>query len=82
VASFVFLAEALKPLETGKRTSTHEMTETGVWSERDTHDATAAQGRAASNRLVDSSVQFIDRWKRLRPLEPLSARQKYAPPAQ
>jgi creatinine amidohydrolase len=82
VATFVFLAEALKPLETGKRTSTHEMTATGVWSERDTHDAIAAQGRAASNRLVDSSVQFIDRWKRLRPLEPLSARQKYAPPAQ
>jgi len=81
VASFVFLAEALKPLDTGKRTSTREMTATGVWSERDTHDSTEAQGRSASSRLVDRSVEFIDRWKRLRPADPLSARQKYAPPA-
>jgi creatinine amidohydrolase len=80
VANFVFLAEALKPLATGKHTSTREMTATGAWSERDTHDATEAQGRAASNRLVDGSVQFIDRWKQLRPMDPLSARQKYDPP--
>lgn len=82
VASFVFLAEGLKPLETKKGTSTREMTPTGAWSNRDTHDATEAQGRATATRLVDSSVEFIDRWKRLRPLEPLSARQKYAPPVQ
>jgi creatinine amidohydrolase len=80
VANFVFLAEALKPLDTGKKTSTREMTATGVWSERDTHEATAAQGQAVTASLVDASVQFIDRWKRLRPLQPLSARQKYAPP--
>lgn len=80
VATLVFLAEALKPAATGKRTSTKEMTATGAWSERDTHDATAAQGAAASARLVDRSVEFIDRWKRLRPMEPLSARQKYDPP--
>jgi creatinine amidohydrolase len=80
VASFVFLAEALKPIDTGKRTSTREMTATGVWSERDTHDATEGQGRAATTRLVDGSVEFIERWKRLRPMEPLSARQKYAAP--
>jgi creatinine amidohydrolase len=80
VANFVFLAEALKPLSTGKRTSTREMTATGAWSERDTHESTEAQGRNASNRLVDSSVAFIDRWKRLRPADPLTSRQKYDPP--
>jgi creatinine amidohydrolase len=80
VANFVFLAEALKPLGTGKRSSTREMTATGAWSERDTHEATEAQGRAASTRLVDASVQFIDRWKQLRAMDPLSSRQKYEPP--
>jgi creatinine amidohydrolase len=34
-ATTVFLAEALKPKDTGKHTSTREMTQTGVWSERD-----------------------------------------------
>jgi creatinine amidohydrolase len=80
VATLIFLAEALKPVDTGKRTSTKEMTATGAWSERDTHEATAAQGRAMTTRSVDASVAFIERWKRLRPLEPLSARQKYDPP--
>jgi creatinine amidohydrolase len=80
VATLIFLAEALKPVDTGKRTSTKEMTATGAWSERDTHDATAAQGQAMTTRSVDASVTFIERWKRLRPLEPLSARQKYDPP--
>ena len=80
VASFVFLAEALKPLNTGKRTSTKEMTATGAWSERDIHEATEAQGRNASTRLVSGSVEFIERWKRLRPMDPLSSRQKYDPP--
>src|SRR5205823_7946955 len=32
-AALVFLAEGLKPKETGKHTSTAEMTVTGVWSE-------------------------------------------------
>jgi hypothetical protein len=41
----VFLAEALKPKDTGKHTPTREMTKTGVWSERDTHEASAQSGR-------------------------------------
>ena len=39
-ATMVFLAEALKPRETGKKTSTAEMSPTGVWSERDPREAT------------------------------------------
>jgi creatinine amidohydrolase len=80
VASFVFLAEGLKPRDTDKHTSTREMTATGVWSERDTHEATAEAGRQANDRMVASAVQFIERWKSLRPLEPLSKRQQYPAP--
>jgi len=65
-ASLVFLAEALKPKNTGKGTSTGEMSTTGVWSERDPRDATAEQGRQATAAFVDAAVRFIDRWKELR----------------
>ena len=74
-AMTVFLAEGLKPKATGKHTSTREMTATGVWSERDTSEASAAQGRAQVESLVTAAVQFIERWKVLRPTEPLSERQ-------
>ena len=66
-ASLVFLAEALKAKGTGKGTSTGEMSTTGVWSERDPRDATAEQGRQATTAFVDAAVQFINRWKQLRP---------------
>jgi creatinine amidohydrolase len=71
----VFLAEGLKPEATGKHTSTREMTATGVWSERDTSESSAAQGRAQAESFVTAAVQFIERWKVLRPMQPLSERQ-------
>jgi creatinine amidohydrolase len=64
-ATTVFLAEALKPMDTGKDTSTREMTQTGVWSERDTREASAEIGREESEAFVASSVQFIERWRAL-----------------
>jgi creatinine amidohydrolase len=76
-ATKVFLAEALKPKETGKHTSTREMTKTGVWSERDTRDASADRGRQESEAFVDASVQFIERWRVLKALEPLAERRNY-----
>jgi creatinine amidohydrolase/Fe(II)-dependent formamide hydrolase-like protein len=72
----VFLAEALKPKETGKHTSTREMSATGVWSVRDTREATADRGRAAVASFVDAAAAFIDRWKAIRPLAPLAERQQ------
>ena len=60
-------AEALKARETGKKTSTAEMSQTGVWSERNPREATAEQGRRATEAFVDAAVRFIDRWKQLRP---------------
>jgi len=74
-ATQVFLAEGLKPKGTGKHTSTREMTATGSWSQRDTRDSTAAAGKAATDSFVNAAVAFIDRWKALRPLAPLSQRQ-------
>jgi creatinine amidohydrolase len=75
VATQVFLAEALKPKDTGKHTSTREMTTTGVWSQRDTREATAESGRSATNSFVNAAVAFIDKWKTIRPLAPLAERQ-------
>jgi creatinine amidohydrolase len=66
-ASLVFLAEGLKPKETGKGTSAAEMSTTGVWSERDPREATAEQGRRSTEAFVDVAVRFIERWKQLRP---------------
>ena len=44
------------------------MTPTGVWSVADIHLANAALGKAETDVFVDASVQFIERWKKLRPL--------------
>ncbi len=63
----VFLAEGLKAQETGKGTSAREMSSTGVWGVRDLQESTAEQGRDESLRFVDAAVQFIERWKQLRP---------------
>lgn len=75
VATEVFLAEALKPKETGKHTSTREMNASGVWSERDTREATIQLGREATESYVNAAVAFIARWRALRPLAPIAERQ-------
>jgi len=67
--SRLFLAEGLKAEETGKGTSAREMTSTGAWSERDPREATVEQGREETINFVNAAVQFIERWKELRPME-------------
>jgi creatinine amidohydrolase len=67
-ATRIFLAEALKPKDTGKHTSTREMTATGVWSNRDTRDSTVERGRQETESFVNAAVQFIERWKTLEPV--------------
>ena len=69
-ATLIFLAEGLKPKETGKHTSAAEMSATGVWSERDPREASAEQGRRATEAFVDGAVKFIEKWKALRPNAP------------
>ena len=63
----LFLAEGLKAEETGKGTSSAEMSSTGVWGVRDPAEATAERGRAMTEASVDAAVAFIERWNRLRP---------------
>ncbi len=67
-ATRVFLAESLKAEETGKGTSTREMTTTGVWSARDLSEASAQRGREDTEAFVAAATAFIERWKQLRPL--------------
>jgi len=64
----VFLAEGLKAEETGKGTSSHEMSSTGVWGVRDIHDSSAERGRQEAEDLVQAAVKFIERWNELRPV--------------
>jgi len=67
-ATRVFLAEALKAEDTGKGTSTREMTATGVWSARELGAASAERGREDTEAFVAAAVAFIERWRQLRPL--------------
>ena len=67
-ATQVFLAEGLKAEATGKHTLTREMTDTGSGSRRNPSAATAASGKAQVDAMVSASVQFIERWKQLRPV--------------
>jgi creatinine amidohydrolase len=67
-ATLVFLAEGLKAKDTGKKSSTREMTDTGTWGLRDPHEGTAEAGRRATENFVQAAVKFIERWKELRPL--------------
>jgi creatinine amidohydrolase len=67
-ATRVFLAESLKAEETGKGTSTREMTDTGVWSTRELSAASAERGREEAGTFVAAATAFIERWKQLRPL--------------
>ena len=64
----VFLAEGLKAEETGKGTSSHEMSSTGVWGVRDLQDSSAEQGRRETEDFVQAAVKFIARWNELRPM--------------
>lgn len=63
----VFLAEGLKAEETGKGTSSKEMSTTGVWGVRNLDEATSEQGRLLTENFVNAAVKFIDRWNELRP---------------
>ena len=68
-ALMLFLAEGLKDEETGKKTSSAEMSTTGVWGERDPKESTAQRGAENTTRMVDAAVKFIDRWNELVPLK-------------
>ena len=64
-AKLLFLAEGLKAEETGKKTSTIEMTKTGVWGELDPKEATVERGEDDTKRMIAACSKFIDRWNEL-----------------
>ncbi|RTE54762.1 creatininase family protein [Arenibacter aquaticus] len=64
-AKLLFLAEGLKAEETGKKTSTIEMTKTGVWGELDPKEATLERGEDDTKRMISACSKFIDRWNEL-----------------
>jgi len=68
-AKMLFLAEGLKAEKTGKKTSSAEMSTTGVWGERDPKESTADRGKENTDNMVTAAVKFIDRWNELRPLK-------------
>ena len=61
----LFLAEGLKARETGKQTSSAEMSSTGVWGERHPAEGSAERGAYEAQRMVNAAVRFIDRWNAL-----------------
>ena len=61
----LFLAEGLKAEETGKKTSSAEMSTTGVWGERDPKEGSAMRGEDDTRRTIAAAVKFIDRWNEL-----------------
>jgi len=67
-ATLVFLSEGLKAKETGKKTSTREISDTGTWGLRDPREATAEAGRRETENFVQAAVKFIERWNQLRPM--------------
>lgn len=64
-ATLLFLAEGLKAQETGKKTSSSEMSATGVWGERDPKESTAKRGEDETSNLLKAAVKFIDKWNLL-----------------
>jgi creatinine amidohydrolase len=68
-ALMLFLAEGLKAEETGKKTSSVEMSTTGVWGERDPREGSAKRGEDINRRTISAAVKFIDRWNQLAGVE-------------
>lgn len=66
-ANLVFLAEGLKAEETGKKTSSAEMSSTGVWGVRDPRESTVQRGAASTESSTKAAIAFIDKWNKLRP---------------
>lgn len=64
-ALMLFLAEGLKAEETGKKTSSREMSTTGVWGARDPKEGTTLRGQEMNTRIINAAVKFIDRWNDL-----------------
>jgi len=52
-----------RPLETGKKTSTREMTNTGAVTTGDIKTATAERGRREIEDFIATAAKFIEEWR-------------------
>ena len=60
-------AGLFRPKDTGKKSSTRELSEIGVVTTGDPRNATAARGKAEVDNFVQAAVKFIEAWKKLTP---------------
>ena len=67
-ALMLFLAEGLKAEETGKKTSSAEMSTTGTWGTIDPKESTVTRGKENADRMIKAAIAFIDKWNALVPL--------------
>lgn len=58
-------ANMWRPESAGKRGSTREMTNNGVFSTGDPNNGTAERGRRSSQRFIEAAVKFINEWKKI-----------------
>lgn len=56
-------ANRFRPIDTGKKASSREMSATGVFTSGDPRTATAAQGKDRTDGFVQTAVKFIEAWK-------------------
>lgn len=55
-----------RPLETGKKTSTREMTNTGAVTTGDIRTATAERGRKELEDFIIAAAKFIEEWRKIK----------------
>jgi creatinine amidohydrolase len=58
-------ANMWRPKDAGKKASSREMTNIGVFTTGDPKKATAERGRKARQRFIDAAVKFINEWKKI-----------------
>jgi len=61
----MLMSNLFRPKDTGKKSSTREMTNTGIFTTGNPADATVEIGKKEMDRFVKAAVQFIKEWKKL-----------------
>jgi creatinine amidohydrolase len=56
-------ANLFRPKDSGKKASSREMSNTGVFTSGDPANGTAERGRKDAERMVQAAVEFIEAWK-------------------
>jgi creatinine amidohydrolase len=54
------------PVETKKGGASNELSSNGIWTLKDPQMATAENGKALTNDMVDNAVKFIESWKKVK----------------